>query len=140
MCPPEHGRVGDVLRDGGLAHAVGADEHDVVRLLEELQRQELRDTAAVDVLGEAPVEVGERLEAPEVGGAKAPGEPALGARALLPAEPGAEDRESGVLDLIEVLGEPVQAQRAGSAVQRLARRGLARRGRGVRHRRCSVEE
>ncbi len=73
----EDGLVGDVLGDHGLAEALGRDEDDVPRGLQEFEAQGRLDRCAIDALRPVPVEVGHRLEAPEA----APREAALEAAA-----------------------------------------------------------
>ena len=63
MWPCDQRLVGDVLRQGGLADAVGADQDDVGGLLEEVERHQRLDGGAVAALGPGPVEVAERFEA-----------------------------------------------------------------------------
>ena len=64
--PAQHRLVGDVLRDGGLAEPGGADQQGVGGGLEEAERHQLCDGGLVALLGPAPVEVGQRLEAADV--------------------------------------------------------------------------
>ena len=127
--PGQHRLVADVARAHRLAHAVGADQHDVAGVLDELQRHQLLDGAAVDALGPGPVEVGQRLEAPDVGLAQ----PALqAAAAALGGLPGQHLRHPArLLGLRHHLG-PVGQQ----AVQAKCGGLLAQRGRcgGVSHR------
>jgi hypothetical protein len=85
--PGEHRLVAQVARAHRLAHAVGADEHDVARVGQELQRHEVFDGGAVDLCRPAPVEVGERLEAADVGFAQTALEAAAAALVGLPAQP-----------------------------------------------------
>jgi len=78
--------VGDVLGDHRLADAVGADEHDVGGVVEELERHQRVDGGAVATLGPGPVEVAERLEAADMGGAQSSLQAAAGAFVFLPTE------------------------------------------------------
>ena len=79
----EQGEVRQVLGDGGLAGGVGADQDDVGALGDELQRAQLLDGGAVDLLGPLPVEVAQRLEGAEAGKAQAALQGAALAFALL---------------------------------------------------------
>jgi hypothetical protein len=58
----EHGGMSDVLGDQGLAQAVVAQ---IAAFAGEIQRQGALDGLAVDLLGSAPVEIGDGLEAAE---------------------------------------------------------------------------
>ncbi len=62
--------MGDVLRDRRLADAVRPDENDVGGVLEELKRHQRVNGGAVAAFGPAPVEVAQRLEAANMGGAQ----------------------------------------------------------------------
>jgi len=75
-----------VLGDHRLADAVGADEHDVGGVIEELERHQHIDGGAVATLGPGPVEVAERLEAADMGGAQSSLQAAAGAFVFLPTE------------------------------------------------------
>lgn len=59
----EHGLIGDVARDHGLAESLRRDLHDVAATVEELEAERRRDGVAVDALGPVPLVVGHRLEA-----------------------------------------------------------------------------
>ena len=84
--PGQHRLVAQVAGAHRLAHAVGADQHDVAGVLEEVQRHQFLDGAAVDALGPGPVEVGQRLEAPDVGRAQPPLQAAPAALGGLPGQ------------------------------------------------------
>lgn len=56
----------EVLREHGLADAVGADEDDVGGVAEEVELEELLDVALVDALRVLPVEFGEGLDRREL--------------------------------------------------------------------------
>ena len=62
-----HGAIGDVARRHRLARAVGADPDRMGRGAQEVQPHRLLDGRALALGGPLPVEVGRRLEAPEVG-------------------------------------------------------------------------
>ena len=62
-----HGAIGDVARRHRLARAVGADPDRMGRGAQEVQPHRLLDGRALALGGPLPVEVGQRLEAPEVG-------------------------------------------------------------------------
>jgi hypothetical protein len=64
----EHGRVGDVAGQHGLAQALGGDEDEIVPLAHEVAAERSVDHPAVDLRGPVPVEFVDGLEAPEVGG------------------------------------------------------------------------
>jgi hypothetical protein len=57
--------MGDVLGDHRLAKALGRDEHDVARAVEEVELHRGLDGLAVDAARPVPIEVRERLEGPE---------------------------------------------------------------------------
>jgi len=76
--------VGEVLGDQGLADAVGSDQDDVGGAGEPVETEEVVDLLAVDLLGPAPVEVGQRLEGAEPGAAQAALEAAAAALLFLP--------------------------------------------------------
>src|SRR5688572_12327938 len=65
--------MADVPGDHGLAQAVGADQGEVSTLADELEGERALDQVALDLLGPAPVEVSDRLEASDAG----PAQPAL---------------------------------------------------------------
>jgi hypothetical protein len=67
----EHGVVGDVLGDHGLADPVGSDEDEVRGIVDEAQAHQRREARLIAVLGPLPVEVGQRFEAADVRGAQA---------------------------------------------------------------------
>ena len=108
----DHRLMGDVLRDRRLADAVGADKHDVGGVLEELQRHQRIDGGAVAAFGPRPVEVAERFEAADMGGAQPAFQTAAGAFLLLPTE---QRRDPGFAgDLAPVREQPVQIERRGA--------------------------
>jgi len=74
------------LGDHRLADAVRPDEHDVGGIVEELERHQRVDGGAVATLGPGPVEVAERLEAADMGGAQSSLQAASGALLFLPTE------------------------------------------------------
>jgi hypothetical protein len=76
--------VGDIARQGGLAHTVGAGQHDVGGLLEEVQGDQLLDGGPIASFRPCPVEVAQGLEAPDVGLAHAPLQRAAGALIFFP--------------------------------------------------------
>ncbi len=63
--------MGDILRDHGLAQAVGADECEIAALADEFEGERTLDESALDLLGPVPVEIGDWLEASEAGSSKA---------------------------------------------------------------------
>jgi hypothetical protein len=75
----QDGLMDGVLRDHRLAQALGPDEHDVLRVLEEVQPEDAFDKRPVDVLRPRPVEVGHRLEAAQARAAEAALQAAAGA-------------------------------------------------------------
>ena len=78
--------VGDVLRQCRLAHTVRADQDDIGGVVEELERHEGLDGAAVAAFGPVPVEVTERLEAADMSGFHPTFQAATRALVLLPGE------------------------------------------------------
>ena len=56
-----------VLRDHGLAESVGADEHDVGGLLEEVEGEEFLEKLAIDFFRPSVVEVGDGFELERAG-------------------------------------------------------------------------
>lgn len=62
----------EVLSDQGFADAIGSDQDDVEGLTDKVQAHQRGDGRLVTLCGPVPVEVGQWLEAPEVGGAQAP--------------------------------------------------------------------
>ena len=77
--PGEDRSMGDVLGDHGLPETVRAQKDQVATLFDEIERESSLDRLAVDLLGPVPVEVGDGLEAAEVGVLKTSLEPAPGA-------------------------------------------------------------
>jgi hypothetical protein len=61
----KNGLVRDVLGDHRLSEALGGDEDDVSRGLEEVQAKRRLDERALDLLGPIPVEVGHGFESAE---------------------------------------------------------------------------
>ena len=80
--------MGEIARQRGLADAVGADQHDVGRLLEEVERHQAFEGGPIGAGGPGPIEVAERLEAPDVGTSKATLQAAPGSPLLFPVEQG----------------------------------------------------
>ena len=80
--------IGDVAGERRLADAVGTDQDDVGGVGEEVERHQRLDSGAVATLGPGPVEVGERLEAADMGGAQPALEAAACALLLLPVDQG----------------------------------------------------
>ena len=78
--------VGEVAGQHRFAHTVGADQHHVGGIQHERQRHQFLHRGAVALLGPIPVEVGQRLEAPDVGRAQLPLQAAPGALGLLPGQ------------------------------------------------------
>src|SRR5207249_564883 len=74
----EHGGVGDILGDHGLAQSVGAAQDEVAALAEEVQGEGAFDQGAVDFLGPVPFEVSHGFEAAETGLSEAAFEAAAG--------------------------------------------------------------
>src|SRR6476660_2721409 len=95
--PAGESLVSDVLGDHRLADAVRPDEHDVGGIVEELERHERVDGGAVATLGPGPVEVAERLEAADMGGAQSSLQAASGALLFLPTEQGRDPGFAGDL-------------------------------------------
>jgi hypothetical protein len=63
----EHGGMGDVFGNHGLAQAIAADNHPVARLAEEIQGERAFDQGAIDFLRPRPFEVGQGFEAAQAG-------------------------------------------------------------------------
>ena len=63
--PRQQSEVGEIFGDDGLAGGVGANEHDVGGLRNEVERAQFVDRAAVNLLRPLPVEVAKRLEGAE---------------------------------------------------------------------------
>lgn len=94
--------MGDILGDHGLANAIGADQNEVGGILEELQRQPLRDGVPIAGLRPGPVEVSQGFEVAEPGGLEATLQPALAAFGLLfPLNPGCAQAQFG--DVVSAL-------------------------------------
>ena len=126
----KHGLMGEVLGQHGLAQAVGSDEHDVGRLIEEGEGEQLLDEGAVDIGGPVPVEVGERFEGANLGIVEAPFEATPGALVLFDVD---ELLQPGLSEGGVVLGEqamlsptldcisPPRVARIGSPVSAMGR-------------------
>ena len=113
--PLDQRLVGDVLRQGRFADAVGTDDDDIGGLLEEVERHQRLDGGAVAALGPVPVEVAQRLEAADMSGLQPPFQAAACALPLFPIE---QRRDPGLgRDLRPVRHQAVQMQRLGAGAQ-----------------------
>ena len=63
----EDGGVGNVFGEHGFAEAVSAQEDQVARFGDEVERERALDQGAVNLFGPEPIEVGDRFEAAEAG-------------------------------------------------------------------------
>lgn len=88
--------VAEVLGQGGLAHARGAAQQDVVAAAQESQRQELVVQGAVEFLEVRPVQVRQRCEAAQGGQAGAALQVAVVAAGLLQGNQLLQDLQGGL--------------------------------------------
>jgi hypothetical protein len=68
----EHGFVGDVACQHGLAEALRGDHHQVLALLDEVSTERPVEHASLDLRRPVPIELIDGLEAPELGATLAP--------------------------------------------------------------------
>ena len=113
--PVDEGLVGDVARQHRLADAAGPDEYAVGGLLEEVEGHQRLDGGAVDARGPAPVEVAQRLEAPDVRLLQAALQAAAGPLPLLPAQQLGDPGFGG--DLLPMGQQAMEAQGLGALAQ-----------------------
>ena len=76
----------NVLSDHRLAQATAADQEDIGRRLYEVERHQLGDRPLITLLRPGPVEIGQGLEAPDMGAAQPSFERAAGTFAFLPGQ------------------------------------------------------
>ncbi|KFB74163.1 MAG: hypothetical protein AW09_000553 [Candidatus Accumulibacter phosphatis] len=98
----------NVLGDHRLAQAAAADQEDIGGRRYEVQRHQFRDRPLITLLRPRPVEIGQRLEASDMGAAQPPFERAAGTFAFFPRQ---QRIQPGLLRTLgPVREDPVQLQ------------------------------
>lgn len=100
--------MSDVLGEGGLAQAAGADEDGIGGVLQEFQAHQFGDGRPVTLLGPVPIEVGQGLEASDVRIPQAPFEATLCPFGFLPGQQGLDPGTVG--QFLPMREQPMEMQ------------------------------
>ena len=114
----DHGLMGDIPRQGGLAGAVWAAEHGIGGFLEEAQLHQRFDAGAVASFGPVPVEVAQGFEAADMRGFQAALQAAAGAFLFFPSEQ--PPRPSAGKGFVPIGEQAMQVQCLGFGTQAVA--------------------
>ena len=107
--------MGDIAGERRFADAVGADQDDVGGVLEEVEGHQGFEGRTIAAFGPTPIEVTDRFEAADMGGAQTTLQAAAGALLLLPIEQHADPFGGGGFP--PVCQDAVQVERLGTRAQ-----------------------